>query len=146
MSNLKNNSLTLTDNAINKIKSLIHQENSSSIFKVSVEGGGCSGFQYKFSINNNFSDDDIEEEDDDEYYDEDENEDEFDELDGGSSSKSNVVISDNYGNPLVLIDNHSNKFLKNATIDYVEDINGSGFIVNNPNTKSKCGCGNSFSI
>ncbi|QXK91986.1 iron-sulfur cluster assembly accessory protein [Neoehrlichia mikurensis] len=145
MSNLKNSSLILTDNAINKIKSLINQKNNSSIFKVSVEGGGCSGFQYKFSIDNSFSDDnDL---DDDEYYEEEDDDDDFDELEGEkNASKSDIIISDNYGNPLVLIDRHSSKFLKDAIMDYIEDINGSGFTINNPSTKSRCGCGNSFSI
>ena len=44
MSNLKNADLTLTENAINKIRLLIDQEeNTDSLLCLSVSGGGCSG-------------------------------------------------------------------------------------------------------
>lgn len=44
----------------------------------------------------------------------------------------------------VVIDEVSINYLKGATIDYVEDIMGSGFKIHNPNAVSSCGCGNSF--
>lgn len=43
----------------------------------------------------------------------------------------------------VLIDPQSGKFLAGSTIDYHEDVTGSGFKVTNPNVKKSCGCGNS---
>jgi len=45
----------------------------------------------------------------------------------------------------VIIDPQSVEFLKGSTIDYVESIQGSGFRINNPNAKTACGCGKSFS-
>ena len=45
----------------------------------------------------------------------------------------------------VIIDGQSLEFLKGSTIDYVESIQGSGFRINNPNAKTSCGCGKSFS-
>ena len=46
----------------------------------------------------------------------------------------------------VLIDPVSLPFLSNATIDYVTEIIGARFVVNNPNAVSSCGCGTSFSL
>lgn len=45
----------------------------------------------------------------------------------------------------VLVDSQSAEFLRGSTIDYVESIQGSGFRINNPNVKTACGCGKSFS-
>ncbi|HLG21026.1 MAG TPA: iron-sulfur cluster insertion protein ErpA [Bdellovibrionota bacterium] len=46
----------------------------------------------------------------------------------------------------VLVDPHSAPYLAAATVDYVEDFRGSGFVVNNPNAKGTCGCGSSFTV
>jgi iron-sulfur cluster assembly accessory protein len=40
----------VTDSAIRKIASILGSEKEPSVLRVSVEGGGCSGFQYKFDI------------------------------------------------------------------------------------------------
>ena len=150
MSNLKSADLILTKNAVNKIKHLISQEeNSDSLLCLSVSGGGCSGFQYNFNIGNIntlLANDEDDGEDDYDFLDEDDEEyDDEDELEGGSSTKF-TVFDEETGKPLLLVDKASNNLLKHSTIDYIEDINGSRFIVNNPIVKSKCGCGNSFSI
>ncbi|CEI85431.1 iron-sulfur cluster assembly accessory protein [Ehrlichia minasensis] len=151
MSNLKSADLTLTENAVNKIKHLLDQEeDTGSLLCLSVSGGGCSGFQYNFNIaniNTLLADDEDDEDDDYDFLDEDDDEeyDDEDELEGKSSAQF-TVFDEETGKPLLLIDKASNDLLKHSTIDYVEDINGSRFIVNNPIAKSKCGCGNSFSI
>jgi iron-sulfur cluster assembly protein len=44
----------------------------------------------------------------------------------------------------VVIDEVSINYLRGATIDYVEDVMGSGFKITNPNAVSSCGCGSSF--
>ena len=46
----------------------------------------------------------------------------------------------------VFIDQASLLYLDGAEVDYVENLEGSGFKFNNPNTKSTCGCGSSFSV
>ena len=51
----------------------------------------------------------------------------------------------NSGELQILIDQLSLKYLDNATVDYVDDARGAGFVVQNPNMKNSCGCGNSFS-
>lgn len=45
----------------------------------------------------------------------------------------------------VFVDQASLLYLDGAEVDYVENLEGSGFKFNNPNTKSTCGCGSSFS-
>ena len=59
-------------------------------------------------------------------------------------SEDDLVIERN-GNA-VLIDSVSLAFLENATIDYVEELIGSRFVVLNPNATSTCGCAMSFSV
>lgn len=46
----------------------------------------------------------------------------------------------------VLIDPISYNYLMGSMIDYVETLEASQFVINNPNAKSSCGCGNSFSL
>ena len=46
----------------------------------------------------------------------------------------------------VLIDAMSMQYLQGASIDYIEDIAGSQFVITNPNAQSTCGCGSSFSV
>lgn len=46
----------------------------------------------------------------------------------------------------LFIDAQSFPLLAGATVDYVENLYGSGFAIKNPNAKSSCGCGSSFSV
>ena len=45
----------------------------------------------------------------------------------------------------LLVDSMSVQYLVGAEIDYKEDINGSQFVIKNPNAQTTCGCGSSFS-
>lgn len=49
------------------------------------------------------------------------------------------------GSSIVLVDSMSAQYLSSAEIDYVEDLSGSRFKINNPNAQTTCGCGSSFS-
>ncbi len=53
--------------------------------------------------------------------------------------------TDSYGGLKVFVDQASLLYLEGAQVDYVESIEGSGFKFSNPNVKSTCGCGSSFS-
>src|SRR4051794_38650312 len=44
----------------------------------------------------------------------------------------------------VMIDSQSLPFLRGSTIDYCDDLTGTGFRINNPNAVRSCGCGTSF--
>ena len=104
--------LNLTQAAATQIKRLIESENAP-YFRVRVDGGGCSGFQYKFDFETKIQSGDLE------------------------ISAYGVKI---------LVDDLSQQFLENAELDYVEELLGSFFKVNNPNATASCGCGTSFSI
>ncbi|ODS24672.1 iron-sulfur cluster insertion protein ErpA [Candidatus Endobugula sertula] len=64
----------------------------------------------------------------------------FDEL----VAEDDTVITEESVN--ILVDSMSYPYLVGAQIDYKEDLEGSKFIVNNPNAVTTCGCGSSFSI
>ena len=61
-----------------------------------------------------------------------------------------VMNEDDFEIPLektkILIDSMSMQYLTGATVDYKEDIQGSQFVITNPNAQSTCGCGSSFSV
>lgn len=106
--------MTFSDAAAYKVKSLIvEEENENLKLRVFVTGGGCSGFEYGFTF-----DDDVEEDD-------------------TSIENSGVTL---------LVDALSFQYLAGAEIDFKEDLQGSRFVINNPNAATTCGCGNSFSI
>lgn len=46
----------------------------------------------------------------------------------------------------LVVDPMSYQYLVGATVDYLEDLQGSRFIIHNPNAKTTCGCGSSFSV
>lgn len=106
--------ITITDSAIAKITDLLAEENNPNLkLRTFVQGGGCSGFQYGFT------------------FDEEQNEDDF--------------LIERPGMKLV-IDSMSMMYLEGAIIDYVEELMGAQFTIKNPNAKSTCGCGSSFSV
>jgi iron-sulfur cluster insertion protein len=102
--------ITITDSAAVKIKDLILEENDPTLkVRAFVQGGGCSGFQYGFTMDGEVNEDDF-------------------------------VFDD------VVVDSMSAQYMTGATIDYKEDINGSQFVIVNPNATTTCGCGSSFSV
>jgi iron-sulfur cluster insertion protein len=50
------------------------------------------------------------------------------------------------GNTGLLIDAMSMQYLQGASVDYKDDLQGSQFVISNPNAQSTCGCGSSFSV
>lgn len=51
--------VTVSDRAANKIAAILGKEPEGAMLRVAVEGGGCSGFQYKFDIVSEREDDDL---------------------------------------------------------------------------------------
>ena len=105
-------SINLSKNALVRIESVLGNSNSSK-FRVYVTGGGCSGFQYGFTFDEDVADDD--------------------------------TIVEREGVSLV-VDPMSFQYLAGAEVDYQEGLEGSRFVINNPNATTTCGCGSSFSI
>lgn len=116
--------IALTTAAALKIKHLVAEEGNPNLsLRAFISGGGCSGFQYGFTFEETINDDDL-------------------------------VVSKEVAEPgetaptvvRLLVDPISYQYLKGAEIDYREDVNGEQFVIRNPNAKTTCGCGSSFSI
>jgi iron-sulfur cluster assembly accessory protein len=105
--------LTVSARAAQRISEILKQEPPGTMLRLSVEGGGCSGFQYKFDMDRNQGSDDT------------------------------LVRRDD---AIVLVDPMSLQFLAGSEIDFVDDLIGASFRVNNPNAKASCGCGTSFAF
>ncbi|MBN8958959.1 MAG: iron-sulfur cluster insertion protein ErpA [Rhizobiales bacterium] len=107
------NDIQVSERAAKRIGEILSGEPNGTMLRVSVEGGGCSGFQYKFDMERERADDD-------------------------------VVIE--RSGATVLVDSVSAPYLAGAEIDFVDDLLGAAFKINNPNATASCGCGTSFSI
>jgi iron-sulfur cluster assembly accessory protein len=105
--------LALSPAAARRIRAIGEAEGRPLMLRLAVEGGGCSGFQYKFDFVDNAEPDDHRIE-----------------KDGATA----------------LVDDISVALVKGSEIDFVEELAGAEFRVRNPNAKSSCGCGVSFSI
>ncbi len=106
--------LKFSDNAVLKVRELIEEEGNPSLkLRVFVTGGGCSGFQYGFTFEEEANEDDT------------------------LVEKGGVTL---------LIDPMSYQYLVGAEIDYSEGLEGSQFVIRNPNAVTTCGCGSSFSV
>ena len=106
--------IIVTETAVSKFLSITEKDSESELnLRVFVTGGGCSGFQYGFKLDENTEDDDT------------------------------VLKEDSVS---VLIDSLSIQYLFGSTLDYVENLEGSKFVIENPNATTTCGCGASFSI
>ena len=101
--------IKFTDNAIKQINHLLSTKDKGSFFRIAIKGGGCSGFQYDFSFDNEPKNEDLK-----------------------------------YEN--ILIDKASADLLKGSVVDFVKELVGDSFKINNPQSKSSCGCGVSFSL
>jgi iron-sulfur cluster assembly accessory protein len=105
--------VTVSERAARRIGEILKQEPQGTMLRVSVEGGGCSGFQYKFDMERTQAEDDV------------------------------LIRRDNAA---VLIDAVSLNYLAGSEIDFVDDLIGASFRINNPQAKASCGCGTSFSL
>lgn len=105
--------VSVTDRAARRIAEIVSGEPAQPNLRVSVEGGGCSGFQYKFDLVADRANDDL-------------------------------VLEK--GGATVLIDPVSLQYMEGAEIDFVDDLMGAAFKINNPNATASCGCGTSFSL
>ena len=106
--------MSLTDSAANKVRKLRESEGDPELkLRVYITGGGCSGFSYGFTFD--------------------------DEVKEGDTIFTN-------GDVTMLVDSMSFQYLVGSEVDYKEGLQGSQFVINNPNATSTCGCGSSFSV
>jgi iron-sulfur cluster insertion protein len=113
--------IVFTVNAAAKVWELIEEDGNVDLkLRVYVTGGGCSGLQYGFSFDEEIKEDD--------------------------TVVTRTIDSNQTAHDIkLLVDALSFQYLVGAEIDYKEDIEGSQFIIRNPNAKTTCGCGSSFS-
>ncbi|MDA9818119.1 iron-sulfur cluster insertion protein ErpA [Flavobacteriaceae bacterium] len=111
----KNIGISLSDSAKDRILEIKKKsENQTKHLRITIMGGGCSGFSYNFSLDDKVIEDDF-------------------------IIKNNEVI-------LLAVDSASVGFIKNCVVDYVFELGGAFFKINNPDATATCGCGSSFSV
>lgn len=108
--------LTISKEAMKRI-SLIRSTKGKGYLRITVDGGGCSGFSYSFNFDTK-----------------------------NNNSNDIIAIKDNQGNAAVVTDEMSMNYINGSKLIWKEDLSGANFIIDNPNATSSCGCGTSFSI
>ena len=105
--------IQLTPSAAQRVAAIAARQGRPAILRLSVEGGGCSGFQYRFGLADAVESDDL------------------------TVERDGVTL---------VVDSISLDLVRGAAVDYVENLGGAAFKVENPNAASGCGCGSSFSV
>ena len=111
-------SITVTEKAIKEVKKVMEEQAFSLedyALEVGVVGGGCSGFSYKLGFKKK-----------------------------ADIDKLNETLYTFEGVETV-VNNRALLYLEGATVDYHDGLEKRGFAFSNPNSKSSCGCGSSFS-
>jgi iron-sulfur cluster insertion protein len=104
----------VTESAVRRIGEILAAEgDKNQRLRISVSGGGCSGFQYGFDLD-------------------------------ATEQEGDIAVERD--GAIVVIDGMSLLYMMGCEVDFVEDLTGSYFRVNNPNAAASCGCGNSFAI
>ena len=106
--------LAVSDAAVGKVRELLAEEGNDALkLRVYISGGGCSGFQYGFTFDEEQSEDDL------------------------AIAREGITV---------LVDPMSLQYLMGAEVDYSESLHGAQFVIRNPNAKTTCGCGSSFTV
>jgi len=104
----------VSESAARRIGEILAAEGQPDLkLRITVSGGGCSGFQYGFALD-------------------------------ATDEDGDVAVEANGAR--VVIDGMSLLYVMGCEVDFVEDLTGSYFRVNNPNATASCGCGNSFAV
>ena len=106
----------ITDKAKTQMEGLLSKNSGKYAVSLMVKGGGCAGFKYDW---------------------------------GFIDSKDKVStedITEDWGTGRFVVDEPSILYVAGTQIDYKEEVFGSQFEISNPNSKSSCGCGESFGV
>ncbi|UZK67909.1 iron-sulfur cluster insertion protein ErpA [Sphingomonas sp. M1-B02] len=113
MATVTQSDIALTPSAAARVAWIAEKQGKPAILRLSVEGGGCSGFQYKFGMADAIEGDD--------------------------------TVAETAGVKLV-VDSISLDLVRGSQVDFVDNLGGQAFKVENPGAASGCGCGTSFSV
>lgn len=106
--------ITLSPSAAARVRWIADRKGGvDAALRLSVDGGGCSGFSYRFGL--------------------------------AESIEADDIVTETDGVKLV-VDSVSIDLLRGCIVDFVDNLGGSAFKVENPIAASGCGCGSSFSI
>ena len=112
--NAPNPSVTISDAAIKRVAAILSADPSKSALRISVEGGGCSGFSYKYDL-----------------------------VDEAPGEDDTIIERDG---ARVYFDAMSLIYMGGSELDFVDNLIGQSFQINNPNAVASCGCGTSFTV
>jgi len=108
--------IVLTERAAERVKKVMSLRDDTCGIRAGVRGGGCSGFTYYLDF--------------------------VSEAEGAEEADREL---ESYGVKIV-VDRKSFLYLMGTEIDFVDELNNSGFKFSNPSAKRTCGCGESFSV
>ena len=109
--------LKLTERAIARLAAIqAKDKNPALALRLTVESGGCHGFQYTIGLSD------------------------------AVDAADDTLFTDEASGARVVVDAPSLELLKGSTVDYTRELIGSQFKVVNPAASSSCGCGTSFDI
>jgi iron-sulfur cluster assembly accessory protein len=112
--------ITITEKAAAEVKRITTEQLTGPdappqvFLRMSVKGGGCSGFQHKLDLD----------------------------------KEMNPKLDEKFEQHgvAIVIDRRSLMYLNDVVVDFHDDLNRRGFSISNPNAKTTCGCGSSFSM
>lgn len=121
MSNNAHPGLSISAAALKRVEELIQDEENPALqLRVYISGGGCAGFQYGFTFDSSQQPDDV---------------------------ITDIPLDETQTNSIkIAVDPVSMTYLEGAEIDFIENLQGSRFKINNPNAQTTCSCGSSFSL
>jgi iron-sulfur cluster assembly accessory protein len=105
--------IALSSSAAKRVAWIAQRQQKPAILRLAVEGGGCSGFQYRFGL--------------------------------ADAAETDDVVVETDGVRLV-VDSMSLDLVRGGIVDFVDNLGGAAFKVENPNATAGCGCGSSFSV
>ena len=106
--------IAMSPAAARRIAAITAKDPAAGALRIAVEGGGCSGFSYKFD------------------------------LVPGAADPDDIVVERDGAR--LLVDTMSAQYMAGSTVDFVDDLMGQAFRIDNPNAVASCGCGTSFSL
>ena len=96
--------MNITEAAQKRVNDIL---DSDSVFRIEIQGGGCTGFKYNFDIS--------------------------------TAEEDDIYIGER-----VVVDPMSMMYLEGSTLDFKDTIFSQSFVIDNPNVKTTCGCGESI--